>query len=312
MQISITGATGFIGRRLVRHYEGRGAKIQLLSRKKVPVAGKGIKLFQHDLITCDSSDLIDFVDGSDIVYHCAAEILDVCRMRKVNVEGTKKLLSAASGRVGRWVQLSSAGVYGQNLNGNISEDISLSPDNAYERSKAAADMLVCEAAEKQKLQCVLLRPSIVYGIGMPNQSLFQLIRMIDRNMFFFIGKRGSVVNYIHVDNVVDALILCGTSTLPINGRTYIVSDHRNLEDFIGIIAAVLGKKMPQKRLPESLLRAVVAVAGNIPRFPLSLSRVDALTNRAVYLTDRIESELGYKNKISIEEGIGELARYCKK
>jgi nucleoside-diphosphate-sugar epimerase len=311
MQISITGATGFIGRRLVRYYERKGATIHLLSRKKIPVAGTGTKLFQHDLITCTTSDLIDFVDGSDVVYHCAAELLDVSKMSKVNVEGTKKLLIAAVGRVGRWVQLSSTGVYGQRLNGNISEDIPPSPDNTYERSKAAADELVYDAVEKRNLQCVVLRPSNVYGIDMPNQSLFQLIKMIDRGIFFFIGKRGAVANYIHVENVVDALVLCGTSTLPSNGRAYNVSDHRKLEEFVSIIAAALGKKMPQLRLPESLVRTAVAIVGNIPRFPLSLSRVTALTNRTVYRTDRIEFELGYKNTISMEEGIDNLARYYK-
>jgi nucleoside-diphosphate-sugar epimerase len=53
------------------------------------------------------------------------------------------------------------------------------------------------------------------------------------------------------------------------------------------------------------------VAGGIPGFPLSLSRVDALTNRTVYRTDRIMTELGYENRISMEAGIGKLVRYWK-
>jgi nucleoside-diphosphate-sugar epimerase len=146
---------------------------------------------------------------------------------------------------------------------------------------------------------------------MPNQSLFQLIRMIDKGRFFFIGKHGAAANYIHVENVVDALLLCGTSVLQSNDRAYIVSDHRTLEDLVGIIATSIGKRTPQKRLPESLVRAAVALAGLIPKFPLTLSRVDALTNRTVYRTDRIESELGYMNRVSMEAGIGELTRYWK-
>ena len=209
------------------------------------------------------------------------------------------------------MQLSSTGIYGSGLHGDIHEEAEINPVNAYEKSKAVSDSLVCAAAEKQGLPCVVLRPSNVYGTDMPNQSLFQLIRMIDRGMFFFIGKQGAVANYIPVENVADALVLCGTAGLPGNGRVYIVSDHRAFEDFVGIIAAALGKRTPHKSLPESLVRAAVALAGLIPKFPLKSSRVDALTNRTIYRIDRIVSELGYRNKISMEEGIGELTRYWK-
>jgi nucleoside-diphosphate-sugar epimerase len=146
---------------------------------------------------------------------------------------------------------------------------------------------------------------------MGNQSLFQLIRMIDRGWFFFIGAPGAMANYIHVANVVDALILGATAPLPCNGRTYIVSDRRTLEEFVHTIAAALGKGPPRLRLPEPLVRAVSMVAGSMPGFPLSLSRVDALTVRTVYRTDRIRAELGYESNISMEAGMTELARHWK-
>ena len=191
------------------------------------------------------------------------------------------------------------------------ENTPINPVNAYEISKAAADDLVYQAMTEGGLQGVILRPSNVYGIDMPNQSLFQLIKMIKHGWFFFIGEKGAMANYIHVDNVVNALVLCATANLPVNARTYIVSDFRRLEDFVAIIAEALAVPCPKKRLSEYLIRRVARLADTLPRFPLRSSRVDALTYRHIYQTVRIESELGYQHKISMEAGISELVRYAE-
>lgn len=309
MIVAITGGTGFIGRHLIARHIARGDQVRYLTRKNTPENICGATAHIGSLGLVDA--LRKFVQGADVLYHCAAELRNEAEMHNTNVQGTANLLEASAGEIGRWVQLSSTGVYGRNSHDAIREDSKILAANAYETSKVVSDRLVCSAAERQRLSCVLLRPSNVYGVDMPNQALFQLISMIEKGLFCYIGRRGAVANYIHVENVVDALVLCGTADLPDNGRVYITSDHRTLECFVGIIADVLGKKRPRNRLPESLVRAVAALAVLTPQFPLKPSRVDALTDRTIYRTDRIEAELRYKNRISMEEGIGELARSWK-
>ena len=307
MNIAITGGTGFIGRHLLARHVALGDRVRHLTRKKPLESIPGAEIFIGDLSA--SETLRGFVQGADVLYHCAAELRDASAMEKTNVTGTTNLLRAATGEIGRWVQLSSTGIYGAVRHGEVREDAEIRPGNAYERSKAAADALVLAAAEK--LSCVLLRPSNVYGADMPNQSLFQLIRMIDKGLFFFIGPRGATANYVHVENVVDALLACAHATLPANGRAYIVSDHRPLEAFAGIIAEHLGKPTPRMRLPELPVRALAAACGWLPGVPLKTSRIDALTNRTVYCTDRIEAELGFSNLLSMEAGLAELVRVWK-
>jgi len=305
--VAITGGTGFIGRHLLARHVALGDRVRYLTRKKPLDAIPGAEVCIGDLSA--SETLRGFVQGADVLYHCAAELRDASAMEKTNVTGTANLLRAATGEIGRWVQLSSTGIYGAVRHGEVREDAEIRPGNAYERSKAAADALVLAAAEK--LSCVLLRPSNVYGADMPNQSLFQLIRMIDKGLFFFIGPRGATANYVHVENVVDALLACAHATLPANGRAYIVSDHRPLEAFAGIIAEHLGKPTPRMRLPELPVRALAAACGWLPGVPLKTSRIDALTNRTVYCTDRIEAELGFSNLLSMEAGLAELVRVWK-
>jgi nucleoside-diphosphate-sugar epimerase len=307
--IAITGGTGFIGKHLIARHIALGDEVRYLTRKlpEQPIAG-AIAII-GDLMVVD--DLYPLVKNADVLYHCAAELHDATKMQHTNVLGTQNLLTVARGEVKRWVQLSSTGVYGSKPLQDVTEQTPINPSNDYEITKAAADDWVRLAMTEQALQGVILRPSNVYGVDMPNQSLFQLIRMIKRGLFFFIGKRGAIANYIHVDNVINALVLCGTATLPTNGQTYIVSDFRRLEEFVAIIATALAVPCPQKRLPESLVRLIAGLAAYLPRFPLSPSRVDALTYQHHYQTAKIEIELGYQHQISMEAGISELARHAK-
>lgn len=305
--VAITGATGFIGRHLVARHVALGDEVRYLTRSAEGGQLPGAIRYVGNLVGA-KDDLKRFVHGADVLYHCAAELLNASRMESTNVSGTRNLLQAVQGDVGRWVQLSSTGVYGLQRGGEVDEDTRLRPSNAYECSKVAADALVLEAADRQGLSCVLLRPSNVYGADMSNRSLFQLIRMVDNGLFFFIGPPGALANYIHVENVVDALLACGESPLSQNGRAYNVSDHCTLESFVGIIVAKLGQPAPRLRLPLWPVSALAHLCGSIPGFPLKPGRVAALTDRTVYRTDRIVRELGYCNRITLEQGLGELIK----
>lgn len=302
-RVAVTGGRGFIGARLVARLVAEGAEVRVLGRRKPPEWAAGVEFVEGDL-TLPRSDLTRFLDGADVVYHCAAEIRNEDRMRAVNVLGTKRLIDAARGRVGRWVQLSSVGAYGP-PEGVVTEDRSEAPVGEYERTKTEADKLIRAAVAEGGFPAVLLRPSNVYGPTMRNRSLFQLIRAIDRGLFFFIGRPGAAANYIHVDNVVEALIRSATAPHADAG-VYIVSDHRSLEDFVATIAACLGRPAPQIRIPAWLAQGAALAGGWLPGFPLTASRVRALTNRAVYSTRQIEVELGYAPVVSMEEGLRQM------
>ena len=301
--VAITGGTGFVGRCLVARHVALGDEVRYLTRSASTAALPGATPYSGDLRS--GAGLRSFASGADVVYHCAAELHDPSIMDEVNARGTERLLTAAHGEVGLWVQLSSTGVYGPVRSGAVDEDSILAPANPYERSKAAADKLV-QAAANDSLNSVILRPSNIYGPDMPNQSLFQLIRMIDMGLFCHIGPSGAVANYVHVSNVVDALVLCADSTLPEAGRAYIVSDSCLMEHFVGLIASALARKAPRCRLPEWPVRMLARVGQYLPGFPLRESRVDALTNAVRYNSSRIQLELGHRNRVSLEEGVTEL------
>jgi nucleoside-diphosphate-sugar epimerase len=296
MIAAITGGTGFVGAALIRHLRSSGkcTEIRVLTRQAS--AAQGARVFRGDL---RYDRLEPFLDGADVLFHCAAELTREADMREVNVGGTQRLIAAAAGRISRWVQLSSVGVYGRSLSeGVVDEGSPLAPDGTYEVTKAQADELLAAVPG-----CVIVRPSIVFGPEMPNRSLYQLVDAVHKGVFFFVG-RDAIANYVYVDDVADALIACACAA---GARgTYIVSDDRPLEEFIGTIARELGRKPPRLRVPEPAARFAAKAAQHLPGVPLTPSRVAALARKVAYPSTRIRSELGFTFRVSVEEGLRRL------
>ena len=308
MIVAVTGGSGFIGKRLVERLVERGDTVRLLTRSSaLPENFPLLEIHQCDLVMTSVDKLSSILDGVDVLYHCAGQLTDKQAMRALHVDATRKLVEAASQRIKHWVQLSSVGVYGPVHQGAIDEDSANNPVGEYEITKAESDKIVFEGAERAGFSYSILRPSNVFGARMNNRSLFKMVSMIDRGWFFYIGNPGASANYIHVDNVAEGLIRCGTMGAA-RGRTFNLSDHRTLEQFVGVIAKELGRSAPRLRIPLPVAHLIGATLGRLPGFPLTRSRIAALTNRSIYPISRIQQELGYRHVITMEDGLRELVR----
>ena len=306
MIVAITGGTGFVGSGLALRHLAMGDIVRLLSRQpKAKLGSVEIPVSHQGDLTNENFDPSSFVDGADVLYHCAGEIVSQSKMHLLHVLGTQKLIQAASGRIGKWIQLSSVGAYGPQNAGVITEITSPNPFGVYEKTKLASDDLVSKAIQENAFPGSILRPSNVFGESMNNQSIYQMVSMIKRGLFFFIGKPGASANYIYVDNIVEGLIRCSEKSEG-KGEIYNLSDYCTIEKFVSIISENLGKPSPRLRLPGSAVKFTSKIFEKIPSFPLTSSRVAALSNRVVYPTNKIEQELGYSHLVSMEEGLVKL------
>lgn len=311
MIVAVTGGTGFIGKKLVSRLVERGDTVRLLTRSSATVETSALlEIYKCDLVAVGINELSSMLDGVDVLYHCAGQLTNTSVMRELHVDATCKLAVAASGRIKHWVQLSSVGVYGPVSEGSVTEETSLNPVGDYEITKTESDRIVIEAANRGAFSYSILRPSNVFGAEMRNQSLFGMIDIINKGLFFFIGKPGASANYIHVDNVVEGLIRCGLMPTA-KDRIYNLSDYCDLELLVSYICRGLGKRPPQLRLPLQPARWLAKLASIVPAFPLTASRVNALTNRSRYSTLRIEKELGYVATVTLEAGMQEMVAAWK-
>ena len=303
MIIAVLGASGFVGLELVKRLSGSNNRIRVLSRKKTyPV--DNVEIFTADL-TCKSIDLNDFLDDVDVLYNCSGVINDENLMYDLHVVAIKRVLKLSKGRVKKWVQLGSVGSYGHAIDGRITENSNDNPANLYEETKTISDNMV----KSSDIPYVILRPSNIFGVSMSNQSLRDLLNAVRKGLFFFTGKEGSsLVNYIHVEDVVNALVCCGSNEKAL-GEVFNLSQSTTVEKMIA--SFLYGMKSNKKilRLPEGVVRAVVGIFGWIPRFPLTSSRVDALTGKCIYDSTKIQKILGFKYSMTLEEGLRSFSKH---
>lgn len=295
----VTGASGFVGRPLVDRLFARGTPVVVLTRKANTSFGPGVRVHVGDLSTGEGVSPSLFTDVAT-VFHCAGEIKDESRMEAVHVDGTARLLDAVAGRPStmalRWVHVSSVGAYGPPRKATerrvIDETSPEAPVGTYEQTKTASDALLRHASGHSGLTSTLLRPTAVIGAAMPNNSVRALIAMIRRGWFVYPGPADAIANYVHVDDVVEALLVCGDHPRAA-GETFIVSSDCPWTALVSEVASALGVAPPAWRLPHGLVSAGARVGGALGA-PLTVSRVNALAGRTAYSSAKIERMLGFR------------------
>lgn len=317
MKAFVTGGSGFVGRGLISRLIAEGYSVSVLTRRKDVEFPQNINVVIGDLATGIGIDTTSFA-FCDVIFHCAGETENIALMRKIHIDGTRTLLNhvikaaKANGRSIHWVQLSSVGAFGHSENRAskdrvVTESTAEAPIGEYERTKAESDRLVVEAAKSGDLTYSILRPSNVFGSEMPNQSLRALIKTVQRGLFFYIGRSGAIANYVHIDDVVDALIKCATDVRA-RGQVYNISNDCSLEELICGIADALRVKSPWIRLPERFVRVLVSVLSRGISLRLTQDRINALVRRTAYPMTKLKRELNFEPSRYVPDTIGELIK----
>ena len=299
--ICITGGTGFVGNRIIEKFKGHN-QIRVLSRNRF-ISSSKVEYFNGDLTEQNSNNLLkNFTDGADILFHCASELFDETKMIKLHIDGTNRLIEACLGKKIKWIQLSSVGVFGYHKKAIIDEFAVENPNNLYEETKVKSDQLIKESG----LNFTILRPSIVFGNEMKSTLLKDLSKTLKKRLFFYIDKN-SLMNFVHINDVINALNLCAFNNKSLN-NTYILSQNIELHKFIKSLCN--GMKIPEPRivLPEFPIRYLTKILENIPKFPLTSKKIDVLTRRCFYDSSKIEKELGFKFSLSLSDQLYEYGQ----
>lgn len=310
MNVSVTGGSGFIGKLLCEALDEQDVDVTLLSRQQ----GQGNQRVVLGDLTIPSEALDLFVANCDVLYHCAGEIKNTEIMYGLHVRGTANLLAAVERRIRatnkpfHWVQLSSTGAYGAQADvTKVNEKFRPAPVGDYEVTKTISDELVISLSLREPLfTYTIVRPSVVIGPTMPNQSVFQLADMVRRKLFFYIGESSkNVATYVHVEDVVRALLACGADPRAA-GETFIVSNDCPQKDVIEAFARYAQVGSPRVVVPEAIIRWSVRIITSLIKLPLTQQRIDALVKKGGYDSGLIQERLGFSFKRSIPDSIPEF------
>src|SRR5262245_8250878 len=168
MQVLVTGASGFIGSRLVERLGGMGMRVRALVRRGVlSRPEQQCERIRGDVTVLET--LYSAVQGCEVIFHCAWGGHSLAEARRINVLGTRNVFTAAAAAgVRRVVHLSSMAVHGHRLPALLTEEYPLQfQGDAYAVSKAEGERVALELGAVYGVQVVVLRPTLVYGPQSP-------------------------------------------------------------------------------------------------------------------------------------------------
>lgn len=308
MRILVTGATGCVGRAVVRRCLGAGYAVRGITRRGER-SMEQVEWVSGDLLTANLGELMVDCDGlvhlAALVHH--AENQNPEDYERINVGLTAALVRAAlqSGvDPKRCVFASSTAVFGAGSSQVVSEETPCTPVTLYGKSKLAAEQLVLEHGG------VVLRLPLVYGPG-DRGNFARMAQAIARGRFV-IPMPDAPRSMISADNAAEAIYCCLQGS---GGESvFLASDQRDvtLSEIVSWVGAGLSNPRYAPRVPAGLLKFAAQLGTTLKRFgisvPLTRERYDALTRGLCVDTARITRRLGYRPVQSPELAIQETVR----
>src|SRR5919204_5344984 len=205
MLIALTGATGFIGRRLLAELPRRGFRMRVLLRRPTEVkldCGSAIigDLARPQNMAAALADVDAVIHSAGVAHTMSGVPADDYRI--LNTEATIALARAAErARVKRFVFLSSIRAQvGPSADGVVTESLPPQPTDDYGRSKLAAE----QGLAALSLDWVALRPVLVYGPGVKG-NVAALVKLARTPYPLPLGGLTAKRSLLAVDNLVDAI-----------------------------------------------------------------------------------------------------------
>ena len=313
MKALVTGASGFIGRRLVMELARRGHETACLVRptsKTAPLRDLPVELVLGDL--GDPASLVSAVKGRDHVFHLAGVIqaIDGPAFEAANAQGTRNLVDAclrAAPAIKKFVFVSSIAAAGPSPPGRaLTEADEPRPVSAYGRSKLAAERIVLEAGARMPV--TIVRPPNVLGPGL--KELSRAAGLLRKRLVPALGDERPRTSLVDVDDLVAALLLAAESPRSA-GQTYFVTDGRSYAwpEITAALAEELGVGRFTVKVPfgiQILAARLAETAARFTRRPPLLTREIVRAARDhfwIYDGSKIERELSFHPRYGLRESV---------
>lgn len=254
MKIYVTGASGFIGRRIVDRLTARGHQPVLLTRDPARVPQRpDIEVRRCDLTALET--ILPAIEDCDAGIHAAGvgPWATERAMHDQNVVATRNLAGAARRfqRLTRLIAITSAAVEEPG-------------DTPYRRVKIGQEA----ALRSVDLKLTILRPTQVLGPWQESEDLKRLVtRLLDSKPFRMIGGGRCRVQPIHVDDVARAAVDALERDASIGSQLLLAGAEGGLpfESFVRGIQERVHGRAPLRSIPILPLRLAAMALGILGR-----------------------------------------------
>jgi nucleoside-diphosphate-sugar epimerase len=324
-KVLVTGGGGFLGGAIVRKLVERGDRVISFSRRFYrELSAMGVEQIQGDI--SDATAVEQACREVDLVFHVAAKPGvwgDYVTYYRTNVIGTRNVIAACrQHKVSRLVYTSSPSVVfgGADMEG-LDESVPYPEkyDAHYPKTKAMAEQFVIAAGD-EGLKTIILRPHLIWG----PQDNHLVPRIIERaNRLVKVGDGKNLVDTIYIDNAADAHIQAADrleQNHHLSGRVYFISqdDPVPLWEMVDNILKRAGLAPVQRSISRNsawMIGAVLEIFYKMfkisgePRMTRFLA--DELSTAHWFDISAAKKDLGYKPKISMEEGLTKLEKWLQ-
>lgn len=323
-KILVTGATGFLGKRLVEHLVEKGYPVRALARKLSNL--EKLKRLDIEILFGDVADVESLkpaFEGIDYVIHAAADTSGNEEDGQLStIQGTKNIIDLCEQfKIERLIYISSCSVYGVSdyKSGQIvTEESTLErfplKRGPYSHAKLEAETFIRQAFGKSSTSIVCLRPGTIIG---PGGEIFTPMMgfALGHKMFAIIGTGKFVLPLIYIDNLVEAIINSmekGSS----NGKIYNVIDMDRLtkKDYVDLLLRRLYPKARYIYIPYRLLYLIVLfqeiLLKMLRRDPfLTRYRLTSSQKNVIYEISKIRNELNWNATVTAKEALNNIFEF---
>ncbi len=291
MKVLVTGATGFIGKKLLSEIKG---DIRILSRVKHDKYPTVICDFEKDIIPVNS------LTDVDIVFHLAGVAHDTSIAKelyqKINVDATVQLAElSVQSNVKKFIFVSSVKAGGaSDFARCTNEDDQGNPKGVYGNTKREAEIKLLEIGLESGMHVSIIRPSLVYGPNVKG-NLKLMLSGVKHGWFPPLPKTNNKRSMIHVDDLVRAILLVSENDNA-KGEIYIATDgisytSREIYDVMCIFA---GRSVPKWSVPKFVFDVLSLVSQNF-RY-----KINKLIGNECYSSDKLK-KIGFRAQKTLKD-----------
>ncbi len=265
--VVVTGASGFIGRHLVRRLVARGFRVSCLVRATSPVDELRAAGAQHAICEIDDRAGVSRVlaaSNARVVFHLAGLLRAMCPQdfMRVNAGGVNVVAAACAEQAAPPVLVLVSSIAGAGPSGETprTESDPPTPVSDYGRSKLAGEQAAARYAAAVPI--TIVRPCVVFGAG--DRGVYEVFRPIARSGVHVVPGRGDRrISLIAVADVVECIVLAAqrgeriAGDDPGRGIYFAAAEDLSHVELGTAIAHALGRKGARIiHVPEWAIRAM--------------------------------------------------------